>query len=150
MRIKPALFLLLNVPLIFSCSHLREGDVLDPNIRGVRTGEGRFLDRDLNEEYGRFPIAIEIHADDSVTGTVGAAALFEGVIKSRPEDFLVSASLEGPVHEEGSLPEEKKDCVILIMQPLDATTLEGNVHLKTNFTFDFSMRVCGLELSRSP
>jgi hypothetical protein len=131
-----------------SCSHLRESDPIDPGIRGLWSGEGRFLDRDLNEEYGRFPIALEIGADNSVVGTVGVASLTDAVLRSRPDDPVIDGRLDGPVFREGTFPGLDKDCTVFLLQPKGDGAMGGNVHLKTNHTFDFGMRVCGLELTR--
>ena len=141
---------LLGAALLASCSHLEESDEVGPEIRGSWTGQGRFLDRDLAGEYGEFSVSIEIHPDNSVTGTVGAATLTDAVVRSRPEDFLIEGELEGAVFREGSLPGEKKDCVVFILAPPDGAVTGGNIHLKTNLTFDVKMRVGGLELARAP
>lgn len=147
---KLALLLLLCLPPLTACTHLRESDEVDPRVLGAWGGEGRFLDRDLHEEYGTFPIALEIRADRSVAGTVGQAGVVDGVIVGRPEDFVVDARLGGPVFTEGTLPGLEKDCVVFLLQPQGADEMGGNVHLKTNQTFDLGMRVCGLELKRAP
>ncbi len=142
--------MLLIVGLLPGCSHLSESHDVDPAVHGAWAGEGRFYDRDLAQEYGTYPVAIEVHADDTVTGSVGAARLLEGSIVSRPEDHLVRARLTGAVFAEGSLPGEDRDCVVLILQTTDGAVTGGNIHLKTNFTFDFAMRVGEVALSRAP
>jgi hypothetical protein len=112
-------------------------------------GEGRFYDRHLNQEYGKFSVALEIHPDNSVSGTVGGATLVEGVIRSRPNDFLIEAKLTGLVFQAGSLPDEKKDWLVFILEPPESAIAKGDFHLKTNLTFDFNMRAGELTLSRS-
>ena len=148
-----ALILALAIPLttILGCAHLRESDDIDPIIHGTWAGEGRFYDRDLNEEYGTFTVAFEVHPDGTVSGTVGSANLTGGVIKSRPEDFLVEAELAGNVFEDGSLPEEHKDRVVFILEPPGAAAAgtNGDFHLKTNLAFDVTMRAGALTLTRS-
>ena len=42
-------------------------------------------------DCSKFPLAIEVHPDNTVTGSVGGAMLAEGVIKSRRDDFLNAA-----------------------------------------------------------
>jgi hypothetical protein len=140
--------LLLAASLLAGCAHLRESDVVDPVIHGEWTGQGRFYDRDLNAEYGKFPLAIEVHPDNTVTGTVGGAKLADGVIKSRRDDFLIEAKLTGEVLESGSLPDENKDSLVLIVSPPDGDKADGDFHLKTNLTFDFSMRAGEMTLTR--
>ena len=151
--IRVAMILALAVPLTMTlgCAHLRESDDIDPIIHGTWAGEGRFYDRDLNAEYGTFAVAFEVHPDGTVRGTVGRARLTDGVIKSRPEDFLVEATLTGAVFEDGSLPDEHKDRVVFILEPPEgaAADTRGDFHLKTNLTFDVSMRAGALTLTRS-
>ena len=138
---KKIIVLLLAIPLFMGCVHLRQSDDVDPIVQGAWMGEGHFFDRDLNQEYGNFVVTIEIHPDNSVSGTVGGASLMGGVVKSRPNDFLIEAELTGQVFDAGTLPGLKKDNVVLILNPPGAERTEGNIHLKTNPIFDFSMRV---------
>ena len=149
--IKIALSLALAVPLMLTvgCAHLAESDVVDPAVHGAWAGEGRFYDRDLNEEYGAFAVAFEIHPDGTVSGTVGNATMTDGVIKSGPEDFLIEAALIGTVVANGSLPDEHTDNVVFILEPPGADATNGDFHLKTNLAFDFSMRAGALTLTRS-
>lgn len=140
--------LLLTVSLLPACAHLRESDRVDPVIRGSWAGKACFLDRHLHREYGGFSVALEIHPDNSVTGSVGAATLLGGVVTRRRDDYLIRARLEGPVFAAGSFLGEDKDCVVFILEPPQRTGTKGNVHLKTNYAFDFNMRVGGLALSR--
>jgi len=145
---KKIVALILTVSLLPACAHLRESDRVDPRIQGSWAGQACFLDRHLHREYGGFPVALEIHPDNSVTGSVGAATLSGGVVTSRRDDYLIRARLEGPVFSAGSLPGEEKDCVVFILEPPQSADTKGNIHLKTNYAFDFHMRVGGLALSR--
>lgn len=145
---KKIVALLLTVSLLPACAHLRESDRVDPLVQGKWAGQACFLDRDLHREYGSFSVALEIRPDNTVTGTVGGATLAGGVVKSRRDDYLIRARLEGPVFPAGSLPGEGKDCLILILEPPQSLGTMGNIHLKTNHAFDFNMRVGGLVLSR--
>jgi hypothetical protein len=141
---KKIIVLLLAIPMLMACAHLRESDDVDPIVQGTWIGEGHFYDRDLKQEYGNFAVTIEIHPDNSVSGDVGGASLAGGVIKSRPNDFLIESELTGPVVDQGTLPGLKKDTVVFILKPPGDVGTEGNIHLKTNLIFDFSMRVGGL------
>lgn len=144
--------LLLTAALAGACSNVPGGPdghpAPDP-VRGTWTGTVRFLDRDLAAEHGEFPLLLEVHEDGSVTGTVGSARLRAAALESRRDDYRVAARLDGAVFEQGTLAGEDKDCVVLLLQPDDTAHLEGNLHLKTNFTFDPRMRVCGLSLARA-
>ncbi len=61
---------------------------------------------------------------------------------------MIEGRLEGPLVERGSLLEEKKDCVVFLLSPPEMAATQGNIHLKTNRTFDVNMRVCGVKLAR--
>ncbi len=119
-----------------------------PELRGTWTGEARFLDRDLAKEYGSFAVDIEVHADDSVSGTLGSAALTDAVALGRAEDFVIKGGLKGHVFEGGTMLDEENDCVVFILSPPAGVATAGNIHLKSNPIFDANMRVCGVELTR--
>jgi hypothetical protein len=146
---KRMIILLLAIPLLVGCTHLRESDTVDPVIHGKWAGQAKFYDRELNEEYGEYSMTIEIHPDNSVSGTVGSAGLEDGVIKSRPNDFLIEANLIGDVMDSGSIPGESKDSLVLIINAPDNGSAAGDFHLKTNLFLDFSMRAGELNLSRT-
>ena len=115
---------------------------------GVWKGESTFLDRDLAAEYGAFPVAVEIAADGSAKGSIGSAKLAEAVVREREGEFLVEGRLDGDVFASGSLPAQEKSLFVLILTaPVDAHA-SGNLHLKSNGIFDFTLRVCGLELAK--
>ena len=147
--LKKGMILLFAAALLSGCAHLRESDTVDTIIHGKWEGEAKFYDRDLNEEYGKYAMTIQIHPDNSVSGKVGSASIEDGVIKSRPNDFLIEGKLIGNVLETGSLPEENKDSLVLIIQPPDNGSAEGDFHLKTNLFFDFAMRAGEMKLSRT-
>lgn len=146
---KTMILLLMLVPFFTSCAHLAESDDVDPVIHGSWVGEGRFYDRDLKAEYGTVPVTLEIASDNTVSGMVGHAAVTAGVIKSRPQDFLIEAALEGDVFESGTLPGEDKDSLVVILQAPEGAATDGDFHLKTNLAFDFGMRAGAVKLARA-
>ncbi len=115
---------------------------------GAWKGESTFLDRDLAAEYGAFPVAVEIAADGSATGSIGSARLAEALVREREGEFVVEGRLDGDVFPTGSLPAQGKSLFVMILgAPVDAHA-SGNLHLKSNGVFDFTLRVCGLELAK--
>ena len=48
--------IVVTVGSVVACSHLQEFDEVDPVVVGTWSGEGRFYDRVLADEYGRFPV----------------------------------------------------------------------------------------------
>ena len=146
---KKMVLLVLAIPMLFGCTHLKESDTVNTVIHGKWEGQAKFYDQALNEEYGKYAMTIEIHPDNSVSGKIGNAILEDGVIKSRPRDFLIEGKLTGNVLETGSLPEENKDRFVLILGSPEDGSSAGDFHLKTNLFFDFSMRAGAVDLSRT-
>lgn len=142
------LSVLLIAPLLISCA-----GTVDPAIYGAWEGHAWFLDVAL-KEYGAFQVKVEVNEDDRVTGTVGAASIEDGKIRKwrfPPESGMeVTGRLSGPVFEGGPLPDQKKDCVIMMIELEDGAYKDANLHLKTNYYWDFTMRVCGLKLAPVP
>lgn len=148
---KKPLFLALCASALIGCCWLpRRSAPIGSALRGTWSGEAHFLDLTLATEYGVFAVTLTIDGDDVIGGSVGSAKLVDAELESRPEEWIVHAKLEGDVFEQGSLPEQGKDLVVFILsEPTDSTT-SGNLHLKSNSMFDFTMRVCGIELARAP
>lgn len=118
---------------------------------GRWSGEAPFLDRDLAAEYTAFPVELEVRPDGTLSGSLGGARLAEVELYAWEEHGLeIHARIEGSIFTEGSLPSRGKDCVVLLLPPQHDGVLSGNLHLKSNFAFDLSMKVCGLELVRAP
>lgn len=115
---------------------------------GAWRGESTFLDRDLAAEYGAFPVEVAIAADGSATGSIGAARLVEAFVREREGEFVVEGRLDSDVFPTGSLPAQGKSLFVMILPaPVDAHA-SGNLHLKSNCVFDFTLRVCALELTK--
>ena len=64
----------------------------------------------------------------------------------KEDGFEIRAILEGSLKERISY---KKDHFIIFGQIADSE-MDFNYHLKSNFIFDFSMNVCGVNLKRVP
>lgn len=135
---------------LLACNHLKKLETVDSEIYGSWAGHSQFLDVALHQEYGTFPVVVEVRSDNTVTGTVGVASITDAKVVQRSNDYLIRGRLKGSVFKQGSLPREHKDCVIMLIELENGNFKDGNLHLKTNFTFDFSMRVCGLTLDRIP
>jgi hypothetical protein len=119
------------------------------SFAGRWKGEARFLDRELATEYGALPVSLELGADGALAGSLGEVAL--GELQAFAFEFgglEMRAKLAGNVLTTGSLAPQGQHCVVLLLHPEHAGQIEGNLHLKSNFAFDVSMRVCALELRR--
>ena len=117
------------------------------SLEGTWKGSGRFLDIKWDKAIGRLPIEIWFGPDGIVTGSIGGAILTETKLGAWKEDgFEIRAILEGSLKEGISY---KKDHFIIFGQIADSE-MDLNYHLKSNFIFDFSMNVCGVNLKRVP
>ena len=67
------------MPLVISCSDQNTDQenlvASNPYLIGKWTGEGNFLDVDLNKEYGKVILEIEIKEDNTIIGKIGEAQL---------------------------------------------------------------------------
>ena len=112
-------------------------------------GRANFLDRDLASEYGDFAVDLTIDDAGKVVGRVGSAELSEATAHSNGSELVIEGLLDSDVFDSGSLSAQGKDHVVLILTSPAEAASEGNLHLKSNGVFDFTMRVCGLKLERS-
>ena len=139
--------------LIISCSEQSSNNeyLLEsyPFLEGKWTGEGRFFDVDLDEEFGNIPVEIAIRKD-TVLGKFGNATLSETSIAEADYGFEVKGLLDSEFSNKGNL--DKDHLIILFVIPEEnrdrVKSSEANVHLKSNYIFDFSMRVGGVNLKR--
>lgn len=146
---KPLLLVLIVASLIGCCLVPSKSVPPAATTLGVWSGQARFLDRDLAAEYGPFAVELEIGPDGLASGTIGSASLSAALASERGDELIVEGSLEGDVFATGSLPAQGKSLAVLILsKPSDGRT-SGNLHLKSNGFFDFTLRVCALELGRT-
>jgi hypothetical protein len=126
----------------------------NPFLIGKWTGEGGFLDVDLNKEVGKVILEIEINKDNSVSGKIGDARLTKTSIEKADYGFeikgVLDSSLDSRIKKNKDV--KKNHLIILLVTPFknskDEMVSDANFHLKTNYTFDFSMRVGGVLLTK--
>jgi len=139
--------------LIISCSEQSSNNeyLLEshPFLEGKWTGEGRFFDVDLDEKYGIIPVEIAIRKD-TVLGKFGNASLSETSIAEADYGFEIRGLLDSEFRNTDDL--DKDHLIILLVIPEEnrdrVKSSEANFHLKSNYIFDFSMRVGGANLIR--
>lgn len=147
------LFILILSTSIISCSEQSSNNEIlfetHPFLEGKWTGEGRFFDVDLDENYGIIPVEIAIRRD-TVLGTFGKASLSETSITEADYGFEIKGLLDSEFSNKGNL--EKDHLIILLVIPEEnrdrVKSSEANFHLKSNYIFDFGMRVGGVNLIR--
>lgn len=116
---------------------------------GRWTGEARFLERALAAEHGALAVELECGADGTFAGSLGGVALADWEALAFESGGLeLRASLAGDVVTGGSLAAQDQRRVVLLLFPERDGRRAGNLHLKSNFVFDPSMRVGALKLLR--
>ncbi len=124
----------------------------NPYLIGKWTGDGNFLDVDLDKEIGKIRIEIEIKKDNKILAKIGKAQLINTSIAESKYGFEIKGKLDSKLKDECDL--DKDHLIILLVLPKqnkgDVLTSDANFHLKSNYTFDFSMRVGGVILTKEP
>jgi hypothetical protein len=110
------------------------------------TGSGSFFNRDLRAKVDPVPFVAEFTAKGAGTGRVGQAILQDARVVRSTRDYVeVRAKLSGFI---GLDPALAKDRLVLVITKLEATTIQAEFHLKSNFTFDPRMREGRVTLTR--
>ena len=113
---------------------------------GRWAGSGTFFNRDLHAKVGPVPFVAEFTTESAGTGRVGQAVLQDvRVVRSMRDYVEVRAKLSGFIGQDPAL---AKDRLVLVITKLDATTIQAEFHLKSNFTFDPRMREGRVTLRR--
>jgi hypothetical protein len=117
---------------------------------GKWIGEGHFLNRELDKNFGSVPFELNIGADHSVTGTAGDAALTRCSIEKSKYGFELRAILNGKLKQDKALSYDH--LIVLLVIPDDSTermhAIDAGFHLKRNYFFDPGMRVGGVMLKK--
>jgi hypothetical protein len=120
--------------------------LVSAGLVGRWAGSGTFFNRDLHAKVGPVPFVAEFATESAGTGRVGQAILQDvRVVRSKRDYVEVRAKLSGFI---GPDPALAKDRLVLVITKLDATTMQAEIHLKSNFTFDPRMREGRVTLAR--
>ena len=121
----------------------------DAYVFGKWSGVGRMLNISLDREMGEIPIEIEI-SQQGIQGSVGMANIKRATLKEERYGYSVEAVLDTVINPAVDL--DKDRFVLLLVQPKDSHQVQvvsdANFHLKSNFFFDFTMRVGGVMLKK--
>ena len=148
------------IALVISCiSQKSDNENLvasNPFLIGKWTGEGGFLDVDLDKEVGKVMLEIEIKKDNTVSGKIGDARLTETSIGKANYGFEIKGVLDSPLDSRIKKNKDikKNHLIILLVTPIknnnDVMVSDANFHLKSNYIFDFTMSVGGVLLTKVP
>jgi hypothetical protein len=144
------------IALVISCcgqkSEIKNIVASNPFLIGKWTGEGGFLDVNLDKEVGKVMFEIEINNDNTVSGKIGDARLTKTSIIKANYGFEIKGVLDSRIKKNKNV--KKNHLIILLVTPLknsnDVMESDANFHLKNNYIFDFNMRVGGVQLTKVP
>jgi len=120
--------------------------VAPSGLVGHWAGSGTFFNRDLHAKVGPVPFVAEFTTEGAGTGSVGQAMLQDARVVRATRDYVeVRAKLSGFIGQDPAL---AKDRLILVITKLDATTIQAEFHLKSNFIFDPRMGEGRVTLTR--
>ncbi len=144
-------FMSLIIISTISCSSQQNNDLISSNqyLIGKWVGNGKFLDKNL-QHFGLVSFEIEIKKDNTITGKIGDALLIETAIKKAKNfnGFEVYGILDTKLKKDKEL--NRKHLIILLNLPKGQNEIinkiDADFHLKTNFTFDFGMKVGNVQL----
>jgi hypothetical protein len=148
------LLLIVAVLSSLSCNtqKLESDQLIEQNqfLIGTWKGDGKFLDVELDTALGTIPIRLEIKEDKSILASIGEASLEDIQISKAKYGFEIKGILNTAVKK--GKEENKKHLILLFLVPTDADSslnyVAANFHLKSNFSFDVTMRVGGVKLQK--
>jgi hypothetical protein len=148
------LLLIVAVLSFISCNtqKLEADQLIEQNqfLIGTWKGDGKFLDIDLDTTLGTLPIKLEIKEDKSILASIGEANLQDIQISKAKYGFEIKGVLNTAVKK--GIEENKKHLILLFLVPTNADSslnyVAANFHLKSNFSFDVTMRVGGVKLQK--
>lgn len=147
-------YIVLLALLLTSCNWRGSEDenIVDENpyLIGTWEGQGRLMDTDVTDKIGDIQISIMIESDQNITLSVGNVIAENVKIENANYGFGIFGELNTEISK--AYPLEKSHVIILLVLPKenrDKTDLSlANFHLKTNYFFDFNMRVGGVALEK--
>ncbi|MFY0653061.1 MAG: hypothetical protein JXQ96_13555 [Cyclobacteriaceae bacterium] len=120
-------------------------------LLGTWSGMGNFLDVSFAKDMGEVFIEVEIKEDNSINGHIGDSELLNLRMKKAEYGFAIYGELESKLNRKKDF---EKDCLVILLVLAQegrdsANSSDANFHLKSNFFFDFAMRVGGVTLTKS-
>ncbi|MGI9530473.1 hypothetical protein [Lutimonas sp.] len=122
----------------------------NPELLGDWEGVGGFLDIKTAKQMGDISLKIHIDENNQITGSIGDAKINGMKLTEANYGYEIRGVLDAKVKE--GVDFEKDHLIILLVLPKEqdrfTETIDANFHLKSNFVFDFGMRVGGVYLTK--
>ncbi|OUR92688.1 hypothetical protein A9Q87_06525 [Flavobacteriales bacterium 34_180_T64] len=117
---------------------------------GKWTGNGHFLNMNFAKDIGEVIIEVDIRDDYQVFGKIGEATLKNMTIEEASYGFAIKGVLSSKLKEDSET--EKNHLIILLVinedDKVDVNSSDANFHLKSNYSFDFGMKVGSVNLTK--
>lgn len=154
LKIMKRIFPVFLIALMFACgqNNSSEEEILDANpyLIGEWTGAGGFLDRDLAHTMGEVAIEIKISSDDPISAKIGEAHLQDIELSKASYGIDLKGALDKKIKD--GIDFDKDHVIFLLVLPdgnlKDLKLIDANFHAKTNYFFDFNMKVGGVMLRK--
>jgi hypothetical protein len=127
--------------LVSSCS--QKVYISSSNIYGNWTGTGKFNNTKIRADVGEVIIDIEIHEDNTVTGTIGDATIIKSrivrhVTSKEKDGNTIKCKLEGKINSDSDFSRKYFDIIMYV---------EGKTEIRTNFFY--GRRIGGVTLNKT-
>ena len=147
-------FMLCCIAFFISCGHDKSSpkEILDshPFLIGEWSGVGGFMHMDFAKSMGEVPVEIILAADYKISAKIGEAHLTEIEIARSNYGIELRGVLDAKIKD--AVDFDKDHVIVLLVLPDEnlqkLELIDANFHVKTNYAFDFSMRVGGVMLHK--
>jgi len=147
-------FLLCFIVFLISCGHDKSSpkEILDshPYLIGEWSGVGGFMHVDFAKSMGEVPVEIILAADYKISAKIGEAYLTEVEIAKANYGIELRGVLDAKIKE--TIDFDKDHVIFLLVlqneNPQNLEVIDANFHVKSNYIFDFDMRVGGVMLRK--
>ena len=147
-------FLLCFIVFLISCGHDKSSpkEILDshPYLIGEWSGVGGFMHVDFAKSMGEVPVEIILAADYKISAKIGEAHLTKIEIAKANYGIVLRGVLDAKIKE--TIDFDKDHVIFLLVlqneNPQNLEVIDANFHVKSNYIFDFDMRVGGVMLRK--
>jgi len=147
-------FLLCFIVFLISCGHDKSSpkEILDshPYLIGEWSGVGGFMHVDFAKSMGEVPVEIILAADYKISAKIGEAHLTKIEIAKAKYGIELRGVFDAKIKE--TIDFDKDHVIFLLVlqneNPQNLEVIDANFHVKSNYIFDFDMRVGGVMLRK--
>jgi len=106
------------------------------------------LNNQLHKELGTLGIEVKFNKDGTISGSIGDAQFKNAKLSQSNYGFELKTELNNWVKESYRLDKDRLVVLFVFPEKSDSTLKQSdaNFHLKSNFFFDFTMKVGGVKL----